>query len=135
MLRCFAASAGEFSKAEKMSTLQWRVKGKQPRQTKMLVAVLLTLLTTVMLTVSVLNLQAGEKQIRYELPHDFAVEDPQFLRCMGQLLGPGILPGNRVKALQNGEQIFPAMLDAIRGGGGRVLAGHQHFCARPPGSE
>ena len=34
---------------------------------------------------------------------------------MGQLLGPGILPGNRITALQNGDQIFPAMLTAIRG--------------------
>jgi cardiolipin synthase len=25
------------------------------------------------------------------------------------------LSGNRVKALQNGDQIFPAMLDALRG--------------------
>ena len=57
----------------------------------------------------------GEKQIRYELTHRFAVEDPQFLRSMGQLLGPAILPGNQVSALQNGDQIFPAMLDAIRG--------------------
>jgi cardiolipin synthase len=57
----------------------------------------------------------GEKQIRYELTHRFAVEDPQFLRSMGQLLGPAILPGNRVTALQNGDQIFPAMLEAIRG--------------------
>jgi cardiolipin synthase A/B len=57
----------------------------------------------------------GERQIRYELTHRFAVEDPQFLRSMGQLLGPAILPGNRVTALQNGDQIFPAMLEAIRG--------------------
>jgi cardiolipin synthase len=57
----------------------------------------------------------GEKQIRYELTHRFAVDDPQFLRSMGQLLGPAILPGNRVTALQNGDQIFPAMLEAIRG--------------------
>jgi cardiolipin synthase len=57
----------------------------------------------------------GEKQIRYELRHRFAVEDPQFLRSMGQLLGPAIVPGNRVTALQNGDQIFPAMLNAIRG--------------------
>jgi cardiolipin synthase len=55
----------------------------------------------------------GEKQIRYVLTHRFAVEDPQFLRSMGQLLGPAILPGNRVTALQNGDQIFPAMLEAI----------------------
>lgn len=57
----------------------------------------------------------GEKQIRYELTHRFAVEDPQFLRSMSQLLGPHIVPGNQVTALQNGDQIFPAMLDAIRG--------------------
>src|SRR5437016_2130787 len=55
----------------------------------------------------------GEKQIRYELTHRFGVEDPQFLRSMGQLLGPAIVPGNRITALQNGDEIFPAMLGAI----------------------
>ncbi len=65
---------------------------------------------------SCLGLPGGkEKQIRYELTHRFAVEDPQFLRSMGQLLGPAIVPGNHVTALQNGDQIFPAMLEAIRG--------------------
>jgi cardiolipin synthase len=34
---------------------------------------------------------------------------------MGQLLGPGLLKGNSVKALHNGDEIFPAMLEAIRG--------------------
>jgi cardiolipin synthase A/B len=64
--------------------------------------------------VSCLSLSGhGEKEIRYELTHRFAVEDPQFLRSMGQLLGPAIAPGNRVTALQNGDQIFPAMLAAI----------------------
>ena len=57
----------------------------------------------------------GERQIRYEMRHRFAIEDPQFLRSMGQLLGPAILPGNKVTALQNGDQIFPAMLETIRG--------------------
>ena len=78
-------------------------------------AILITFLVTGFLVVLFLNLRAGEKQIRYELPHRFSVQDPQFLRCMGQLLGPGILPGNRITALQNGDQIFPAMLTAIRG--------------------
>jgi cardiolipin synthase A/B len=59
----------------------------------------------------------GERKIQYELTHQFAVEDPQFLRSMGQLLGPPILSGNRVTDLQNGDQIFPAMLEAIRGAG------------------
>jgi hypothetical protein len=45
----------------------------------------------------------GEKEIRYEMSHRFSVEDPQFLRSMGELLGPAILPGNQVTALQNGD--------------------------------
>jgi len=57
--------------------------------------------------------ERNEKEIRYEMKHKFAVADPEFLRCMGELLGPGILSGNRVTALQNGDEIFPAMLSAI----------------------
>jgi cardiolipin synthase len=55
-----------------------------------------------------------EKQIRYQLEHSFAIKDPEFLRSMGHLLGPSILHGNKVKALHNGDQIFPAMLGAIK---------------------
>ncbi len=76
---------------------------------------LITIPVTVLLTVLVLNLQAGERHIRYELDHTFAVADPAFHRTMDVLLGPAILPGNRVTALQNGDEIFPSMLEAIRG--------------------
>src|SRR3546814_10659569 len=34
---------------------------------------------------------------------------------MGVMLGPSILPGNHVTDLENGAEIFPAMLEAIRG--------------------
>src|ERR1044071_3835763 len=53
--------------------------------------------------------------IRYQLNHDYSVHDPQFLRSMDHLVGPAILPRNRVGALINGDRIFPAMLAAIRG--------------------
>lgn len=76
--------------------------------------ILSTVLLTSLFTLAVLNLRAGERHIRYQLTHRFSVDDPQFLRSLGQLLGPAILPGNRVTALQNGDQIFPAMLRAIR---------------------
>jgi cardiolipin synthase len=33
---------------------------------------------------------------------------------MGNLLGPPLLKGNKVTALENGDQIFPALLEAIR---------------------
>jgi cardiolipin synthase len=79
----------------------------------MLLAIAVTVAITLFLTILFLNLRAGEKQIRYELTHRFAVSDPQFLRSMDHLLGPGVLGGNRIKALQNGDEIFPAMLAAI----------------------
>jgi cardiolipin synthase len=62
-----------------------------------------------------LNLGASEKRIQHRLRHRWGVDDPQFAREIGILLGPPILPGNRVVNLENGEQIFPAMLAAIRG--------------------
>jgi cardiolipin synthase len=34
---------------------------------------------------------------------------------MGVLLGPALLPGNKVDTLVNGDEIFPAMLQAVRG--------------------
>lgn len=81
----------------------------------MVLTILITVVVTCCATILFLNVRAGEKQIRYRVEHRFAVEDAQFLRSMGQLLGPAILSGNEVKALHNGDQIFPAMLDAIRG--------------------
>ena len=53
--------------------------------------------------------------IQYEIMPQYSVNDPQFLRSMGQLVGPSIVGGNRATSLVNGDQIFPAMLEAIRG--------------------
>jgi cardiolipin synthase len=78
-------------------------------------AVVLAIAATIAVILLVLNLSSGEKKIKHEIQHLYAVEDPQFLRSMGSLLGPAILPGNRVTTLLNGDQIFPAMLEAIRG--------------------
>jgi cardiolipin synthase A/B len=76
--------------------------------------IFITVAITLVLTLLFLNLRSGEKQIRYAVLHEFSLTDPQFLRSMGQLLGPSILTGNHITALHNGDQIFPAMLSAIR---------------------
>jgi cardiolipin synthase A/B len=55
-----------------------------------------------------------EKHIRYKLEHRFAIKNPEFLRCVGNMLGPSILPGNKIKALNNGNQIFSAMIKVIK---------------------
>ena len=62
----------------------------------------------------VLNFSAGEKEINQQLTRQYSANDPQFMRAMGGLLGPGIVGGNQVQELLNGDQIFPSMLQAIR---------------------
>ncbi len=62
-----------------------------------------------------LNFSAGEKRVTQRVERRYDAAQPPFERALGALLGPGIVDGNRVDALLNGEQIFPAMLDAIKG--------------------
>ncbi len=59
-------------------------------------------------------LSTSEKALDYTVDHRYAAADPQFVREMSVLLGPAILQGNSVEALNNGDEIFPAMLKAIR---------------------
>jgi cardiolipin synthase len=67
------------------------------------------------LTILFLNLSEPEKRIQKPLVHAYGIADPQFARELGALLGPPILGGGRISDLQNGDEIFPAMLDAIAG--------------------
>jgi cardiolipin synthase A/B len=82
---------------------------------KVTMAVILAIGVTLAVVFLLLNLSSGEKKIRHEIQQLYAVDDPQFLRSMGSLLGPAILGGNRIGTLLNGDQIFPAMLEAIHG--------------------
>jgi cardiolipin synthase len=72
-----------------------------------------TFAVTAILAVFALNFTAGEKKIEQQLLRLYGAKDPQFNRAMGSLIGPGIVGGNRVTELLNGDQIFPAMLQAI----------------------
>jgi cardiolipin synthase len=60
------------------------------------------------------NLSLGDKAIDRNVPHLYSVAEPQFARSMNVMLGPGLLAGNRAQTLLNGDEIFPAMLKAIR---------------------
>ncbi len=76
---------------------------------------ILVLLVTSVVTILGMNFFASpEKEVKREIAHRYGVEDPQFIRVMGVLLGPALVEGNRIDTLLNGEQIFPAMLAAIR---------------------
>lgn len=78
-------------------------------------ATILAIGATLVVVLLFLNLSPSEKKIKRRIEPLYAVSDPQFLRSMGTLLGPAVVDGNRVVTLRNGDQIFPAMLEAIRG--------------------
>ena len=76
---------------------------------------ILTFLGTGLAVLLVANLSLGDKKIDQSIPSLYSVADPQFVRTMGVMLGPALVPGNRIRALRNGDEIFPDMLEAIRG--------------------
>lgn len=81
----------------------------------MIWTVVITALLTGLAVVIALNFATPTKQLERKIEHRYGVADPQFRREMGVMLGPSILPGNHVTDLENGAEIFPAMLEAIRG--------------------
>jgi cardiolipin synthase len=76
--------------------------------------VIAAMVFTVIAVLAVLNFTGGEKKIEHRIPRLYSIDDPQFSRTMGLLLGPAIVDGNRFQVLLNGDQIFPSMLSAIR---------------------
>lgn len=75
----------------------------------------LTVLATLLVVVIAMNFSTPEKKLEHAVTHRYDIGDPEFRREMGVMLGPSITHGNAVTDLQNGEKIFPAMLEAIRG--------------------
>jgi cardiolipin synthase len=80
----------------------------------MIYAGLIGALVAIIITVVAMNFMSAEKQIQKSLEHRYGVSDPQFRRELGTLLGPAIIDGNRIHNLENGEEIFPAMLEAVK---------------------
>jgi cardiolipin synthase len=76
--------------------------------------ILITAAISLVLVVLAMNFATPEKKIERDIEHRFSIADPQFRREMSVMLGPTIISRNHVTALHNGDEIFPAMLDAIR---------------------
>jgi cardiolipin synthase len=73
-----------------------------------------SILGTFLVTILVRNFRKPEKEPQHRVERCYETLDPLFRREMGVLLGPAIVTGNHIQALQNGDEIFPAMLGAIR---------------------
>lgn len=76
--------------------------------------ILASIATAVIFWLLLLIFGRSEKEITRHITHLYPISDPQFLRSMSVLLGPALVMGNRVETLLNGDEIFPAMLKAIR---------------------
>ena len=79
----------------------------------MIWTIVITAIVTLLMVVVAMNFATPEKKLDRKIEHRYSVADPQFKREMGVLLGPAILPGNTITDLENGDEIFPAMLQAI----------------------
>ncbi|MCY7354834.1 MAG: phospholipase D-like domain-containing protein [Lysobacter sp.] len=79
----------------------------------MIWTIVITVVVTALLIFLGMNFATPEKKLERKIEHRYKVADPQFRREMSVMMGPAILPGNSVSDLQNGAEIFPAMLEAI----------------------
>ena len=79
-----------------------------------LVIILITLLIGALVLAVGANLRTTEKRLLYRPRRLYTSGDADFRRALGILLGPPLVPGNRITSLVNGDQIYTAMLNAIR---------------------
>lgn len=54
------------------------------------------------------------QDLEYEVKSMPSSQDPFFSKSVGDLLDPAFVDGNHVETYQNGDEIFPAMLESIR---------------------
>ncbi len=73
-----------------------------------------TALLCLLVGLLVSNFVGGEKKIERNIERLYTLDDPRFMHELGVLLGPPFVQGTQVRALLNGDEIFPPMLAAIR---------------------
>jgi cardiolipin synthase len=83
--------------------------------------ILATIVLTLLVALVYINFAGPEKRVETDIAHLYSVDDPQFKRSMGLMLGPALVDGNAATELINGDQIFPSMLQAIRAAKKTVL--------------
>lgn len=76
--------------------------------------ILATVVATFIIDSIIRQFTTREKKVQHRISHLYGVADTQYQRTMGHLFYSPFCEGNKVVSLVNGEQIFPAMLKAIR---------------------
>lgn len=75
--------------------------------------VLLTSLAAFLICIIVLNMASAGKRIEHKISPIGSLDSPQVIKSIGELLGPPLVSGNKVTHLENGNEIFASMLEAI----------------------
>ena len=91
--------------------MNFRSRSDSPQWPKLLGTAAASSLATLFV---VRNFFPAEKKVGHPIRADYNVGDDTFVRTMGHLLGPPLVKDNKVTPLENGDEIFPAMLNAIR---------------------
>lgn len=69
---------------------------------------------TLLASIILFNLKSPGKRIEHNIKPKGKLNSETIMRSIGQLLGPPLVSGNKIIPLLNGDEIFPAMLKAIR---------------------
>jgi cardiolipin synthase len=89
-------------------------KPRKPRVYRIRVETYLIALGVAFALAVAISLLNRPTRVRYVLPHSFGVRDATFLPSLHAIGGPRMVGGNSVSILENGVEILPAMLAAIR---------------------
>lgn len=68
---------------------------------------------TIFISILILNLKSPGKRIEHEIEPLGTLDSAIVMKSMGELLGPPLYSGNKIIHLENGNEIFTSMLEAI----------------------
>ncbi|HEY7184148.1 MAG TPA: phosphatidylserine/phosphatidylglycerophosphate/cardiolipin synthase family protein [Blastocatellia bacterium] len=80
---------------------------KMTRKRRLLIIVL------TLVGVAIFLVNPIEESPKYGLDHDFAIESSEFLPSLAGLTNSPLAQGNRIDIFNNGDQFYPAMLEAV----------------------
>ncbi len=89
----------------------WR--RKIPFSKKFKIAATATFITA-FVGIILVNIRNPQTQLAYQIDTIDGVSTRHFAKVLGDLMGPSFVSGNKITSLYNGDEIFPAMLEAIR---------------------
>ena len=87
---------------------------KRPRHSKFI----LTVIVVIGIVAALLAL--AQDQVTLKIESAYAADDPMYPAYVAALLGPHPTGGNTYTVLTNGDQIFPSMLEAVKGAKRRI---------------